>query len=260
MPSDIRPLRVTSLGKTQIISERQWSYKVKSGATKTRIATGTVTLEGRIDPGFQRLLRDRGRYTRAQGDANRTHSSMAFGAVSRVWSDLNKKVNANPRPNREGREGLRETLRLRHEDLTSVQLANAANAGFTVDFNKLDEIGPRDDQGRPYWRFVDQGFGGGQVRALFANDGGFSVPSGASRFQDPRMPNLPRGMMFEISGFEGYDFIAPVLDRYAKELRRTAFSTYLADLDWPDEVRAAAIHFMAGGNESSMSGPDFRSF
>ena len=268
MPGDIRPLRLGSLGKTKIVSRTRFTYPVVSGPNRTRVARGTMTLEGRLDPGFQRLLRDRGRFTKAMGDVNRTHGSMAFGAISRVYRELNENVKANPRPNRQGREGLRSTLRNRHEDLMSVNMANAANAGFIVDFNRLDEIGPFDAQGRPYWRFVDQGFGGGQVEALFADDGGFSAPSGARRFRDPRMPNLPRGALFEISGFEGYNFIGPTIKEYAGELRRSAFELYLADLDWPDEVRDAAISFMAGGSDRggrvrAMSGRfmrDFRSF
>lgn len=269
MVSDLRPLGIGSKGQDKLYKST-YQLTVKGGTTYRGVHVGSVTIQGTMDPGFQRLLRDRGRFTRAFGDVNRTHASMAFGAVSRVARNLNEKVKQNPRPNREDREGLRMTLRTRYEELYDVNYANRAGAGFVVDFNRLDTIGPFDDQGRPYWRFVDSGFAPRTVNALFFGPDGWSPPR-VSRIQvDPRMPQLNTiagggrvpggGVTFEMRGFKGYNFVGPTLTEYGADLRKTAFMTYLADLQWPDEVREAAILFMSGGSDAGGLDPDYRQF
>lgn len=211
---------------------------------------GKLSVKAVITPEFARLLRDsRGRYTSAQRAVNEVHAAMAFQTVMEAARNLEDKVKAQPRPTgpRPGREGmgLRETLRKKFDQLYTVNYANRANAGFDLDFGRLDRIGPFDEGGRPYWRYVEYGFGGGTVRALFSDrEGKFRAPSSSRQFMDPRMPNLSeKGAVFSISGFGGYRFIDETLKKRQAEIRREAYDKYVWELGWPKEVTGAAVRF-----------------
>lgn len=250
MANDPRPLRVGSPGSGRLVSKTRFTYPVQAGGVRKGVSKGAMSVEARIMPGFDRFIRDRGKFTRAQTGVNVVHGNMAFRTIAEAKMALDEDVKRNPRPNRTGREGLRLTLARRYEQLMTVTPANRANAGFIVDFNRLDQIGPFDTNGVPYWRFVESGFGGGPVKALFVDGAGrASGPDSARQFRDVAMPNTPKGASFEISGFPGYGFIARTLTQRAKAIRAQAFESYLWDIDWPDEVRDAAQAFLTGGSD-----------